>query len=673
MTTHITPHSGEQLRRTVQLARQERLRQQNRDIGTRALSAIVLPDALPNDEGTEENLIETAKLSEDLNAQISTAWNGTGRSRLRVYFNEGTTPFFSQDYETTPSFPLAFTLPSSNFQSDGVYSLHYTLQNNAGLEESDRITFTVDKTDPNRNITPAALRFNTDRIDLQYLTDNNGLPFTLPVFSRPLPGDRADIFLLPPNGASAVLVAQIPARPVAGFDPTTPMGGIIAKDKFVDANGDPVYPDGVLQFYYFAYSRAGNETRRPADSILSVAFKPLPTGLADPVIPLAVETTPLIDRADAIVGVNVQIPAFTNHQPNDEITVIWGSRSLAPFKVGTNPVFPLESPLIPYTTLLSEGTETGEGPKDVTATYRVLRGLLPFTPPAGATTEVDLRIPGPENPGPGPENPALGELKVFGGGPSPEENKIRVEDINLPVSVRLPAYAPLTAGEVLQVFWNDKEVPSASHTVIGDETEFDIEVPFAFVAAQGDGPRIPVYIQLTSPALPPGNAPTTVKIYVEVDTFQLGAMTPAAFPDMDDFFMSIGCCERIWEGAKLQVLGDPVNFSKDDTITVYWQGRATDDSEIPDTSGSEVFTLTEQQATDGFEYRIAFSEFVQPIADVDGQLHAWYTLKKTGGQTATADPVNTGVAYVMPSGCKCTAAGACDISLCPPTAKNANR
>lgn len=676
MTTNAPSLNAEQVREAYKLAKLERRRQAKQLIQRAELAALELPDALPNDEGVEDNLIPTDMLSVDLNAVIPSAWEADRASQLQVLLNDqDSRPIFEQTYPTLPTFPLNIAIPSREFQGPGGHRVRYRVTAGSGTELSGYTNFTVDRDDPNRGNMPDSLVLQTNQVTPEYLNTNDGLPFEINAFSYARPGDRANIYMIAPGNPDPVLVGTIAPRPVTGFDPSLPMTGTIAKDHFVDANGDPKFVDGTLSFYYLAYSRAGNETTKPLDTNISMAFQPLPTGLQNAVIPLALENPPLIDRADAILGVTVQIPAFNNHQPADQVVVTWGSRNVASFPVGSNPTFPLESPKIAYSTLLTEGgAPGGEGPKDVVANYRIVRGLLEFPAPAAASTSVDLRIPGPVNPDPGPENPRLGSVTVRGGGTNPEDNKIRVADIGLPVSVTLPAYDPMVVGEELQVFWNKQPVPNASYTVVGGETTFDIEVPYTFVAQEGDGPAIPVHIQLTSPDFPPDNAPITVPTAVEVDTFEFGTLTPPSFPDMNPTFQSLGCCERIWEGAKLRVAGDTQNFAAGDTVTVHWQGRDFGTGTvIPDTTGNQPYQLTADQAANGFDHAINFIDVVMPIEDAGGQLYAWYVIAKAGGPSATADEVDVYAVSTMPGRCRCIAEGVCDTSACPPRSTKAAR
>ncbi|WP_442107543.1 hypothetical protein [Pseudomonas sp. NUPR-001] len=663
MNTKVPSLTGEQVREAYQLSQLERRKAAEKVRDLVELDPIVLLKLLPNDEGFEENLIPTAMLSNDLEAEIKNAWAGTGVADFLVFFNQGTTPIIETNYPRRPPFPLAILIPSGHFQAAGTYTLRYSVYNGGGDNNSSPSTFTVDRDDPHRNIVPPQIEFDTNVITPDYLNTNNGLPFTLPLFSHPRPGDTAEIHMKIMDTGVIHHVASIAKRPVQGFDPLVPMTGVIAKDVFINSSGDPIFEDGTVEFYYYAYSRAGNQTKYPDVAQVSIAFKPMASGLKKAIIPLATESPdPLIDRSDAILGVVVEIEEFLNYLPKDEIEVTWGARSLARFPVGSNPQFPLQSPAIPYGVLISEGDASGEGPKTVSVDYRVMRGLIEAKPDTAVTTSVDLRIPGPVNPNPGPENPLLGTVVVYGGGANPEKDSIRVEDIGQPVRVQLPAYPNMQAGDVLEVVWNNT-LTGATHVVQGTETDFDIRMPFDVVTEHGDGPAVPVQIQITNPSLPPGNPTITVLTPVSVNTFQLGTLTSVIFPDRNRY-NALGCCQSIWEGAKARIGGDPVNFAEKDTVTVFWVGRDELGADVPDTDGSQAYTLTAAQATDGFDHVVAFAEFVQPIAKEKANLFVWYELQKVGGASGKADPSDIEVTYTSPDGCECIGPGVCDTSAC---------
>lgn len=644
----------------------------SRSISQRNLPSLEFPDALPNDEGNETNLIPTSMLSEPVTAVISESWQGGVPAEVNVFLNNNESqPIFSQTYTTLPTFPLEIKIDPNDFAGQGVYDVRYRVQTRGAPEDSDNTVFTVDREDPNRNNEPKPLELDTDRLNLDYLKTNNGLPFSIPAFDYPRPGDYCIVFMKK-TGLPEAEVFRTPARPVAGFDPAAPTTGIIPLEKFIDANEDPLFPDGTLEFSYLARSRAGNEAKRPEPTFVQMAFLPEPTGLQLAVIPLATEAEPLIDRADAILGVTVQIPEFQNWQSTDKVTIRWGTRNLTSFDVGPAPSFPLESADVPYPTLKAEGSADGEGPKDVEINYTIVRGLLAFPPPGPTSTSVDLRIPGPENPDPGPENPALGTVTVLGGGDSPETNKIRVADKNLPVTVTLPQLStPLPADDVLEVIWNGKKT-GATYTITGSETDgYSITVPYSVVEEHGDGLAIPIQMSLTSgdSTVPPDNVPVTVATPVEVDTFEIGTLIPPTFPDkVRPPFNSIGCSEKIWEGARFKVEGDAVNFGKDDTVTVHWEGHVAEDDDtlIDDTKGSDNVELTAEQAAQGFEHRIPFVGYLDKVADAGGIMVAWYHLTKSGGGADKAsDVVFVYPSYTTPSGCKCTAEGVCEIAPKP--------
>nr|WP_225778525.1 DUF4402 domain-containing protein [Pseudomonas sp. Marseille-Q3773] len=640
----------------------------NKSIIQANLPALEFPDTLPNDAGNEVNLIPTAMLSDPLKSILPTAWQGGVPAEFKVFVDDDEeNPVHSDSYETMPSFPLDFNIPPDRFLTQGIYNVRYRIQTRGALEDSDNTVFTVDRDDPQRNNEPDQLELTTDRINLKYLDDNGGLPFSIPAFSYARPGDYCIIYMKKPGMGEETEVLRTPARPVAGFDPTAPTTGTIPRNQFVDDNNDPLFSDGTVELSYLAMSRAGNQTKRPLVTSVQMAFLPEPSGLQLAVIPLAAEAPALIDRADAILGVTVQAPQFQNHQPTDVVVFKWGNRIFDRVTVGALPSWPIESSVLGYPILIAEGDSAGEGPKDVVVTYSVVRGLLTYDPASSVSTSVNLVIPGPENPDPGPENPALGTVTVRGGGTDPVDNEIRVADKNLPVTVTLPLLSPaLPADDVLEVVWNGKPT-GATYTVTGgEETEFSITVPYSVVEEHGDNPAMPVQMSLTSGDLdvPPGNVPVTVATNVKVDTFELGALTPPTFPDkVRPPFNSIGCGEKIWEGARFKVEGDAVNFTDKDTVTVHWEGRVSeaDDTVIPDTKGSQDFILTAEQAAQGFEHRIPFQDFLDKVADAEGIMVAWYHLTKVSGANAPSEEIFVYPSYTTPSGCKCTDADICSV------------
>lgn len=661
--------TAQQAREAYREAKITRRIQANRSIIQANLPALDFPNALPNEEGTEENLIPTKDLSSPVTARLPSTWEGAGPATLDVFLDRNEAdPIASNTYPNPPMFPLTFEIGPERFTTAGEYTVTYRVTTRAAVEDSDPYRFTVDREDPNRNNEPPALQLDTDRITLDYLTINDGLPFSIPAFDNARPGDYCAIFMTAPHIPEKE-VFTTPARPVDNFDSTDPTTGTIPKNQFVNNNGDPLFTDGTVRLSYLAYSRAGNEAKRPKPTDVQMAFLPEPSGLQPAIIPLAAETPPLIDRADAILGVTVDIPEFQNHLPTDEVIISWGTNTSIRFPVGAQPRFPLRSSPVVYPTLIAEGDATGEGPKEVEVTYSIVRGMLGYSPASATLTNVDLRIPGPENPEPGPENPALGSVTVRGG-TTTEDNQILVADIGQEVTVTLPILTPpLAENDVLEVIWNG-EATGDTYRITGTETDpFTITIPFDVVSKHGDGPAIPVQMSLTSgnPEFPEDNVPLTVETNVLVDTFQLGELTPPSFPDKKaPPFDSIGCGEEIWNGARFKVEGDPVNFAENDTVTVYWQGEVAEDNDevIPGTEGSKIVTLTAEQVSNGFEERIPFVGGLQAVADADGIMVAWYHLQKTGTpHQAKSGEILVYPAYVTPSGCRCTAEGACPIAV----------
>lgn len=87
-------------------------------------------------------------------------------------------------------------------------------------------------------------------------------------------------------------------------------------ESFIKEEGD-----GEFVAIYALTDKAGNISRLSLPASVSVALGAMPANLQAPVVPLAADG--LIDRADAMLGVQVHIPEFTNWKPTDEISASW--------------------------------------------------------------------------------------------------------------------------------------------------------------------------------------------------------------------------------------------------------------------------------------------------------------------------------------------------------------
>jgi len=665
MTGKIPALTAQQAREAYAKDKIARLTKANQSITRKALTLLTVPDALPNDEGFDDNLIPVEAMAAPLKVELASGWTGYP-AILKIYLDgDKEKPLLEQTYTSAPTFPLVTHVPQSAFQGDKLYSLKYLISTEADDQESDETIFTVNKDNPTFGNPGPAITFQTDHVTPEYLDDNSGLPFTIAQLINARAGDVCHIYIKGTNSLTPKKVYSTPPRiPVNPPDGTA---GTIPKSEFYNEEGDSIFADGPLEVTYVAVSRAGYEAQPSTPTTLQLVLLPAPANLQPAEVPFAADTEELIDRKDASLGVTVLIKAYDNPTPDDNISVYWGDTRIGGvINLGPELNFPLETDEVKYSDLVAQGdhAEDGElGPKNVDITWKIERHGAEYKVDQPTTVSVDLRIPGPENPDPGPENPKLGKVTVTGGGVPPVANKIRVEDIDKDVTVTLPLFEGSTAGDVLEVVWNG--VPTGeTHTIVGDESLYTLTLPFSIVKNAGDNPRLPVQMRLIAgdDTIPGDNIPITYAQEVEVNTFVIGALTPPTIPDKHPTFNSIGCRERIWEGARIAIAGDAVNFATDDTVTVHWEGHASesDTTVIEGSKGNEAHKLVGNEASQGFEIRIAFDPYLMMVGDVaDAPMRVWYELAKTSGQKGESTKNWFRPSYVKPDGCKCTSEDAC--------------
>lgn len=230
----------------------------------------------------------------------------------------------------------------------------------------------------------------------------------------------------------------------------------------VDAANTPfVFPtsafttDAIQYLYYILTDKSGN------DSLPSIA-EPLRVSVLDPpgqgqiFIPLAPapelgSTDDLLDNADYQAVIEARVRAYTNPQPTlDQIEIKWGSQPYSLLTPAT--AFDVVFRGAALNALIRAEYGVRVGPQLVTVLYRVLRGSEIF-PSNQKVINVDLSVPGPENPGdPGTPNINLPPARFFGRGTPPSgQDILRDVDANLLVDVEIDIW---TVGAPPQTGYN---------------------------------------------------------------------------------------------------------------------------------------------------------------------------------------------------------------------------
>ncbi|WKW31411.1 hypothetical protein KIH13_22400 [Pseudomonas viridiflava] len=233
----------------------------------------------------------------------------------------------------------------------------------------------------------------------------------------------------------------------------------VSKDQALPGAGDPVISldadlvktlqDGSIAVLYRYVDRTGNLGQPSRWQEIYVDLDPSPESLVAPLVPLADDG--LIDRADARLGVYVEIPApgYGNPQPGkDMIEVNWENTTVPAVPLSTFPM----SIFIDWPTLSAEGALDARSFK---VSYSVVRGAAKTK-----SQEIDISVdftvagvnpdPDPDPEGPDPINDKLPPVVIKSRGPV--DNELSEEDKGQDAKA-LVTPNPVIAGQSLRLFW----------------------------------------------------------------------------------------------------------------------------------------------------------------------------------------------------------------------------
>lgn len=625
--------------------------------GIALLDQIIFPDYLPDIiENEQPNLIPTEDLVHELACEITRPFSAApvpgNEYRLQVFLDgDERNPVFEGTY-TAPldvHFPLRFGVPARYIQSSNTYKINYHATGPAGSENSDTAEFTVDRDPPNSGNPPNQLNIAPIVEDV-----SAGVPFSVTTYADLKIGDKAEIYIGLTEGdlqPVAEAVATALGVPITGTIPAEAFTGL----------GDATY-----LVRYRLTDRAGNVGQESIPVFVDLVLLPSPSPRPPaPDVPLGMSPD-IIDRADAQLGVDVEVQEYTNWLPGDRVDIFWnGGARIRTETLPEENAFPLTA-RVPWARLYGNDP----GPKVADATYTVYRGRQTF-PSLPREVEVDLREPGPENPGPGPGNENLPLVTVQGGATSPSSppNQILVADKGLTATAYFDLYEPHVADEEVQLYFDGRLVPGASYTVTGMEAPnfiVTLGIPASFLANVADNPAVPAYYTVTSPTLPnPGQSlPTSVLVH----TFELGVLPKVEWGNAvyNGVVWVFGCDQRPWSGLQVHFASDSANpvFAAGDVITLeieaYEYSTGTD-VPIPLSQPSITFPpLNQTEAETGFTKIIPFSTIREAgtVASGAAYLSVEYGLVR-GNDNGRSDPEVVYTALLKPSGCFCISETIC--------------
>lgn len=234
--------------------------------------------------------------------------------------------------------------------------------------------------------------------------------------------------------------------------------------------------------YYVITDRAGNVSVDSEPVAFQLALHEPAADLPAPIIAQADDG--VISDADAKQSVSVDIPAYDDVQPGDEVTLYWGANSLPmqPVRPGDeaeNPIFTL---LVNYATVAL----TPDG--DVDVYYEVRRNTLLLGTSAVKTVHVVLDLPGPVS----PEKPII---RGASANPDDTDNVIDENDYLQPATAIIAWKSGFIEDDQISLFWGQQPVPVQYRIKLSDVTaaaDLSLTVPNALITNEGTGTDIRV-------------------------------------------------------------------------------------------------------------------------------------------------------------------------------------
>jgi len=317
---------------------------------------------------------------------------------VTLLFDHDLGPVASRTWPLQLEIPLARLVELSTPETPTTYDLEYIIwAGGTNKTDADITQYRIDRTAPYKvkspasDLSPPAIVFPADlppsqEIDDAYLGAHPGgidVRITLASFNAEAT-DVCDIYF-------GITTDPAYATPVLKDVPVPASGLINITLSILQA-----LKDGVNALTFTVKDLAGNISRRSRVDTRVVRHLAPPVA-EKPVVPLADGTDgdTLIDVADCVIGVTVEVPVPQPSAPSDSIRVYWGNTQAGSEQsVGNNTtlVFPVD-----FSIIKAEYGVT-DGPVPTNVRYEMFRGAGAPIAKEDTDIEVDIFQDGPPNP-----------------------------------------------------------------------------------------------------------------------------------------------------------------------------------------------------------------------------------------------------------------------------------
>ena len=523
-----------------------------------------------------------------LPGRIYLQWQGI---RLDETIFRFTTPIAPGD------FPLKLTLPGNVTVNAGPFQLSYVVYTGGNPAVSESLTINIDRTPPNGGNAGALitlpLEVEANGITAEYLAANdNKVVVTVPSTYGDARIDDEVVVYLGSTIPQALLVGTF-TRADLGLPITVDLTEAMLTGK-----------EGAQTLFYTLADRKGNVGRQSAFKHVNITLAPAPSNLQPPKVPVGDDT--LIDHADAIQGVIVQIDPYTNWSTGDQVVVAFdGVDRPAQSMPESGAVVEL-----PYSAVLNNDP----GLKQSRITYKIVRGNREIPELVGYDVDVDLRTPGPVDPTdpPGVVHPLLA-LPVVQGAVTVVPDELTEDDAGQSATAEVDLYGGAKAGDVVQLYWDSVAVPApdGEYRVLGSEPptfKIPFTIPWTLIDDRGNSDALPAHYTVAHPAVNDNIITSGAKLVrVQVSTI----VVPDAkfqFADLEEdpagnWFNCSSLRQDeagVWS-IVIRVPGGEPKLANQELAFVYqgWMDPAGT-TPVPGNEYPFTFTPTDEQANNGF-------------------------------------------------------------------------
>ncbi|MCU7214514.1 hypothetical protein [Pseudomonas sp. VE 196-7] len=582
-------------------------------LGTRAGIPPEVENLLPALPGDNVKKLQSARQGRDCDVDVKDVQGpeGSKPEELWIALFKGDEKLTEYKQVPFPNVDFKMILPGLHTATPGPFRMKYIVDYGGVQNISDESLFYIDNVPPNHG-NPGGVATPPDEVidgvlTREILDAGEYITMTVPApddvaqgdiyrgyYGRLKEGILVDIFIVEEDSTSPILM-NIPTSLIKGVG------------------------EGEFNFYCVYQDRVGNVGKDGEPFKFTVELTPRPSGLQPPEVP--VNDDGVTDLKDAYPVLDVVIPTFDNGLPTDKAVVTFDGKPQTGIPTdGTSEVIVS----VPF----ADVALGGDGPREATVTYAIVRNGKEFPGPTGVTVDIDFTIPGPSNPQPDPDlgNPNLGELVVKG---SSKDDELVEDDIGTDVDIDLDLPTGLKATDVITLVWEGQKVaaPEGVYTVTGLEDP-DFKVPLTLKSevfeATKNGRKTARYV-ITNPANGENenpSLPTPVKVAIypvslPAPVIQHLYTNPGGIVYLN--CNSLRDIPVIGSAAVVRVAGGG-SLVADMKLDFVWS-RSKLEPGAPDI---EDYTFEKQlqgsEHLNGFEVYLPFADALRPIKDGNGKI-----------------------------------------------------